>query len=451
MNNTPPLWPIFGYLGATITGNIYLAFKLITLVSGILLIPLSYVAFRKAFGDLPALFSSVLIAFTYVLIDFSGNGSLYILHAFLILVFVFLAGKPERPLNAILLGIVAGLAYLLNYQAIVVLGALIVVYLYQFGFGKQLWEKMPVVILALGCTLVVLMPLLIHNMMIFGSPLYNTNFDYFVSKLGVPPQLVLLDENVIVQRNWDEFSFSSAPNIVFSWILRNLAYISIRILILIPLISIFAFLATIHILRVKRYRQRTAATWAILSLLILHIVISCLWPVYKFRYFVPIIPLIIGLGAYGVFRLIHHSQARTVVITIALIALLTVNVLTYLRVPSHTNYYDSNELFHYRTGESEWQTETRLMNAALDVLDDYPPGAVIGAAAVFYHTHRPLVLATGIKDPDILRFLVEKYEVRYILDIVDRETFYQAAISGDIFYRNESFFTDSHRVNLHKN
>ena len=137
----PPLWPILGYLGATITGNIYLAFKLITLVSGILLIPLSYVAFRKAFGDLPALFSSVLIAFTYVLIDFSGNGSLYILHAFLILVFVFLAGKPERPLNAILLGIVAGLAYLLNYQAIVVLGALIVVYLYQFGYGKQLWKK----------------------------------------------------------------------------------------------------------------------------------------------------------------------------------------------------------------------------------------------------------------------------------------------------------------------
>ena len=263
--------------------------------------------------------------------------------------------------------------------------------------------------------------------------------------------MVLLDENVIVQRNWDEFSFSSAPNIVFSWFLRNLAYISIRILILIPVISIFAILATIHILRVKRYRQRTAATWAILSLLVLHIVISCLWPVYKFRYFVPIIPLIIGLGAYGVFRLIHHSQARTVVITIALIALLTVDVLTYLRVPSHTNYYDSNELFHYRTGESEWQTETRLMNAALDVLDDYPPGAVIGAAAVFYHTHRPLVLATGIKDPDILRFLVEKYEVRYILDIVDRETFYQAAISGDIFYRNESFFTDSHRVNLHKN
>ena len=121
----PPLAALLGYLGANITGNIYLAFKLITLVSGILLIPLSYVAFRKPFLDLPAL-------------------------------------------------------------------------------------------------------------------------------------------------------FSSAPNIVFSWIFRYLAYISIRILILIPVISIFAILATIHILRVKQYRQRTAATWAILSLLVLHIVISCL-------------------------------------------------------------------------------------------------------------------------------------------------------------------------------
>ena len=71
------------------------------------------------------------------------------------------------------------------------------------------------------------------------------------------------------------------------------------------------------------------------------------------------------------------------------------------------------------------------MNAAIDVLDEYSHGAVIVEASVYYQTHRPLVLATGIKDPDILRFLVEKYEVLYILDNVDRETFYQEAISGD--------------------
>jgi hypothetical protein len=120
-------------------------------------------------------------------------------------------------------------------------------------------------------------------------------------------------------------------------------------------------------------------------------------------------------------------------------AFLTVGFLTFSRVPSHTNYYDSNELVRYRTGEAEWQAQERSLREAALELKGYPEGPAIAPLEAFYYSHFPLILATGLSDPDVLRTYIEEYKVRYILDSKDREAFYDQLVDYEILYRNDRY------------
>ena len=418
--NHPPLWPFLGGIGAYLFGDPFLAFKVFSLLAGILLVPLSFWAFRRPFGEEAALLASTFIAFSYLLSDYSGNGSLYALQALLYLLLIALCAKLDRWRNSLLLGLVAGLAYLLNYQAVIVFVALIAVYLVDHSLGKRSWRKLPVLLLSLGCAFAVVLPLLIRNTITFGSPFYNTNINYIFQKLN-------------------EFSYLSIPEAVLFWTARNIGYMSVRLSILAPFVSFFAPFALLHDIRHKHKRPE-AATWAVSALFILHIAISCLWPVFKFRYFVPLMPLLCGLGAHGIFTFLKSTWTRSAVIALTLGSFVGVGVLTYIRVPSHTNYYDSNELYHWRTGEADWQIQERLFRDAVLALDDQPPGAVMSSRAADYYTHRPLVAMTP-QDKALVRFHIEKYDLRYIVDEIEKEAFYQSFLPCKVLYRNTGFST----------
>jgi len=433
-----PLWPILGGLGALLFGNIYKSFKLITLIFGILLIPLSYLAFYKAYGKLPALFSCVLISLTYILIDYSGNGSLYIIHAFLFILFV-IAIKTDNILNSILLGILIGVSYLLNYQALILSLALITVYIAKYGVGNRLIEKLPFLLVSLGSAFIVVSPWLIRNINVFGQPLYNVNYEYVIGKLGVNSELTVVNGRMVLSWFWDEFSYTSIFGTLLKWVIRNLIYLSGRIIILAPIVSFFALLEIYHVFKHHQLHHINEGALSVLVLLIFHIIISCLWPVFKFRYFVPLLPLLIGMGVYGIFRTFRQKKRLILILTLVVFSFIVVDVITYLRVPSHTNYYDSNDLFRYRFGEADWQIRERLLIGATSALDDESPGSIIGSVEIFYYTHRPLVIATGISDQKLIRFLVEKHDVKYIIDDTKRESFYQEFLDVDVIYQNDGY------------
>src|SRR5581483_1325591 len=58
----PPLWTLLGAPLVWVVGDGYTALKLVSLLAGILVIPLSYLAFRRHVGSGPALFASGLVA-----------------------------------------------------------------------------------------------------------------------------------------------------------------------------------------------------------------------------------------------------------------------------------------------------------------------------------------------------------------------------------------------------
>ena len=81
LDQHPPLWPLLGVPLVWLTGDGYVALKLVSLAIGVALIPLAYVALRRHIGAGPALFASALTAGSFPLVDFSGNGSLWVLLA----------------------------------------------------------------------------------------------------------------------------------------------------------------------------------------------------------------------------------------------------------------------------------------------------------------------------------------------------------------------------------
>jgi hypothetical protein len=432
-----PLWPLLGALGGYIYGDIYTVFKFITMFFGILIVPLSYFSFNRAFGSEPALVASPSIMISYLLIDYSGNGSLYIFHAFLLLCFPLLIDSSRRG-NNLLLGLLAGLAYLLNYQAAIIPLAVAAVYILGFRTSQGFRAKIPGLLGFLGAFFLTISPWLIRNWLVFGSPLFSVNPYFIFSKLGVPSHLEYSNGGYINVYSLQEASIGEMLGRFLAWCGRNILYFSGRIVILAPILSLFAVPGAYFSIK-EREDPSIEPRRMIFWLFIFQLAISCLWPVFQFRYFVPLLPLLIGMGAYGLFQTVRHSLARSVVILVIGMAFVGIGLLTYSRVPSHTNYYDSNELMRYRTGEAEWQAQERSLREAALELKGYPEGPAIAPLEAFYYSHFPLILATGLSDPDILGTYIEEYGVRYILGLKDRESFYDQLVGNEILFQNDRY------------
>ncbi|MBN1147303.1 MAG: glycosyltransferase family 39 protein, partial [Anaerolineales bacterium] len=384
----------------------------------------------------PALFASACIALSYILIDFSGNGSLYELHALLFVLFILLI-QTDNWRRSIMLGVLTGLAYLLNYQAVVAPLALTAVYLSQYGMGRRLLKSTPFLLVSLVSALLVISPWLIRNWQVFGHPLYNVNTYHFPWKLGVRAYQEMVDGFLVTRWQMDQISALSAfPKILF-WTARNLAYFLGRIVVLAPIVAFFVPWGAHRTFKQWQSRQVTDAALAIPALFGAHLAISCLWPVFKFRYFVPMMPLLLALGAYGIFCALRQSRALAPVLAASLAAFLLIGAITYVRVPTHTNYYDSNEFFRYRLGEAEWQIEERAFQEVALVLAQQPPGAVIGPTSVIYYTHRLAVSNPG--DPEIAKYFIEKHAIKYILDESAKKSFYDQFVMTDVIYGNDSY------------
>lgn len=432
-----PVWPVLGGMGATITDDVFLALKLASMMAGILLIPVAFYAFQKAFGQSPALLASSCISLSYLLVDYSGNGSLYILHALLFLLMIWFI-NTESMLNAVLIGSMIGIGYLLNYQTIVTIFALLGVYLVKFISTRDFKINTLNFLVTILVALLVTAPWLWRNFQIFGNPFYSTNPEFILTNLGVPVNIQLVGDAFIRNTEWAAVSLSQIPIRIISWTARNLIYFLVRIIVLAPIISFFAFVG-IGQMFFKRNRSLPDAAWLTFWFFLFHLAISCLWPVFKFRYFVPILPLTFGLGSYGVFSILKSSMQLRLAVVSTLTAILAVNMITFIRVPSHTAYYDTNELITYRTGEAEWQVNERLLIDAASRVKGATNTPVIGGPNLFYYLNRPVVLANNISDPLVIRYLTRKYRVEYIIDTNDRTWIYDTALDIEEIYQNKQY------------
>ncbi|MFA5273636.1 MAG: hypothetical protein WC353_05760, partial [Candidatus Peribacter sp.] len=135
------------------------------------------------------------------------------------------------------------------------------------------------------------------------------------------------------------------------WLPNNSFYIARKLFILAPLAFIFFSYGLIDQVLSKERRSRLLP---VLILFAAHALISAIWPVTKFRYFVPLLPLVFLLSMDAIHGFLKTGRARTIALCFITVLIALGSALTYLSVPTHTYYYDGAITTDPFSGRGEW-------------------------------------------------------------------------------------------------
>ncbi len=425
----PPLWPLLGAPLALLLGNGYAALKLLSLLVGVVLVPLCYLACRPLIGHGPGLLTAGLVAASYPLVDFSGNGSLWILLALFYLLFVWRAGARglDERRGAAVVGIIMGLALLTNYPAVTLPVALVVIHV--VGHGRRAFRREALVgpAISLGVMLAVAAPWLAHNAVVFGNPLWSQPLERSLAGGSRQVEYVILGDEVIKRTLPPIEGAAAAARARAVDLYGNVGFVARQLLVLTPVLLGF-FLAGVGwwVLgagcRGVEGPDAPASTTpshgltALVILALVHLALVVWWPTTKFRYLVPLLPLVMAIGSWFAWQL-KPPAMRNLLVSITVGLCLFTNLWTFATIPSHTYYYDGGLVRDNfgGQGETEWVEETRHLRAAADALVARGRGPILGDHVLHAFTGYPLVVNSTAYPPDIVGHLARKYGIRYIV------------------------------------
>jgi hypothetical protein len=140
------------------------------------------------------------------------------------------------------------------------------------------------------------------------------------------------------------------------------------------------------------------------------------WPTTKFRYLVPLLPLVFAIGCRFLWELKPPSHRGLLALVTVGLCLFT-NVWTFVQIPSHTYYYDGGLVSDNFGGQGETQfvEETRRLRAAADAIVARGPGPILGDHILHAFTHQPLVVNSTAYPPEVVQHLVRKHGIRYVV------------------------------------
>jgi len=344
----PPVWALLG-AGAMHLLHVdsFTALRLLSFLCGILILPLMYIISKKYLSKDTALLLTTLVGTSWLMIDFSGNGALYSLHTLLFLVWIYavLHVKKYAPL---VLGIVCSVAYLTNYQTIVLIPATVMMFLMH---RTQMTKN---IMLYLCVFFTCISPWLIRNHMLFGEAFFghtiNSGYLYIKAGVDTTDYIYTAEETLKVL------------TLIFTrWLPFNMYFVARKLFILVPVLFIpFAYSFSEYPFSWKHLRKVAP----VLILFLGHLAISTAWPVSKFRYFVPLFPLVLILGAYAVEHMHIRSRFQIKhILGASLVCNIAFSAITYFQIPTHTYYYDgaiTQDAFHGQ-GEIEYMIDQGIL------------------------------------------------------------------------------------------
>ena len=168
----PPLFPLLGGLVSKLTGNsdTFASLKGICFVAGLIALGLVVVLARVTpSASIPV--ALLLVSFLPIMIDFSGNGSPYIILAAILagVSILLLRFDPDRPRQHVLLGILLALGYMVHGAITLAVPG---VMLFLALNAKRLRFNCLIVLCAAG--FLTLAPMMVWNMSYQGAPIYSS-------------------------------------------------------------------------------------------------------------------------------------------------------------------------------------------------------------------------------------------------------------------------------------
>ncbi|OIO55802.1 hypothetical protein AUJ46_00720 [Candidatus Peregrinibacteria bacterium CG1_02_54_53] len=347
-----PTWILLGggisslWQGNT-EADVFLALRLLSVLFGTIMIVMIWVLARSLVDKKSALLCALWASVSYLLIDYSGNGAFYALQGTLYLLWLLIALRRPSWKRSAGLGAVTGFAYLVNYQSIILLPTSIILELFQWKDARKSFAQMIIVTVIAG---LFASPWLIRNALLVGDPFAHhlVNSNYIFSKSGIHATVV---NNVYLFPNSLERASTILGMIVTSWLPNNSFYVARKLFILAPIAFIFFSYGLIdQVLSAERRRRLLP----LLLLFSMHFLISASWPITKFRFFVPMLPLVFLLASEAITHLVHRRQTQVLWMSLITVAICYGSLLTYLSVPTHTYYYDGAITTDPFSGRGEW-------------------------------------------------------------------------------------------------
>ena len=334
-----PLWSILG-AGIVLVSplNGFEATQALSFLAGIAVLILIYRAGLELGGQGVALLSLGLAVFSYLLIDFSGNGSFYIFQGVLYLLFLLVWWREKSKKDTLLLGVIAGLALLLSHQAV----ALIFAYVAHLIFVKRPGFKLifASLVLFLLPAVLIYLPWGLRNYFFIGNFFPPADMYYVWDKLGFARRI---NGDIITYAPTLATYFELAKKVFTNWLPYNLYFINRQLFFLAPLVYVFALFLAAEVLFFKKWKKLSDGGFRKLLPLFLilgfHILISAVWPVTKFRYFVPMLPLVFLAGSYWITDFISNRRLKLLAAGSSFALLILLSIFTYFSTPSRTYFY----------------------------------------------------------------------------------------------------------------
>lgn len=335
-----PLWPLLG-LGVTrLRGgapgveSAFVSFRILSLVAGMLVVYLSYLVATRVTYRAAGLAAAAWVAASYVLIDYAGNGALYTGQACIYLLWILVAFRPPSVFRSLVLGLLTGVAYLLTFQAVILLPAAILL----FAADTRPWRRiLPHAAIVVAAAAGIASPWLVRNALVLGNAFYphTYNVGYVYGKAGYDIPVEQLGQTTLHQK------LGVLHSIVTLWIPNNTYYVARKLFVIAPMaFFLFAFGLIDVAFSALSANNRLRRLWPLLLILTFHGLLCAAWPVWKFRFFVTLLPLVFILAAEQLWSLPVSRRLRHACAAVTFLALVIVGILTYRAVPTHTTYYD---------------------------------------------------------------------------------------------------------------
>ena len=403
----PPLWPFAaGVLGKLFgTQDTYTILKLLCVGVGIAMLGMVIFYGWHSKQFVPMLAAAAGMALSPLLIDFSANGSSYILSALIVLLVVFLLQQfdYQNVWHYMGAGVVCGVGYQVHSALLLLPLAFICFWLWDIR--KLMWRG---VFWAAGAGVVTLLPWLVWNWGHFKRPFYSYSSYYILRKLNIAH--TGLFDNVITTRVTGEFG-RDVFNLYMTLVRDNGdKFFEIYYAETGPIILGLAAIGLVYLV----WKDRRQLMTLFLPYLF-YVLMIILWATYKYRFLVPAIPAAYLLAGIGISVLIKNQMSKLS------FALKTVGIVGFLGmllwfVPAYsenppTRYYDHDEKHLSRYAQ---------MREMVDVLNDFEPGVVMGFSksldggieTVYWHD-MPFVFGRGL-DTNEVQKLAADFQVRYV-------------------------------------
>lgn len=394
VTDKPPLWTMLIAVSARIinTKNTFVVAKYLSFITSILFLLVCYLLAKELINKDAAVWFLLIMASNYMLIDFAGNGSRYMLEALLIVSVVWSLIKDKNNWASIFMG----LGVMVNYP----MAGLIPVVWLIWAFNKK-WRNILISIILVGLCL---SPWVIYNLKMYHVPILMTNLTRMTGVVST----YFNGERLIMELPDTKESILVTVSAIPLNIIKNWIFFIKKSWIVLPLISVGLLLA---IEQYKKWFKNKKLLW-LLIVTIIHIVTFSSWRVLKFRYITSFIPLISLIGLVAIYYwkkewlpwLLKFSLASTIIIS----------TLLYINNPFHTYYYDGVLTEDQFRDKGEYNDMTKMTNNMQFYKQIKLDGVVATDLVRAYLVDKDVYLGDLIEAEKYFNILVNKYQIKYI-------------------------------------